>query len=150
MRSVTTGRRYGRGMAPADFNQQIIDEFRSNAGVVGGPFAGAPLLLLHTVGRKTGKERINPLAYQKVDGGWAVFASFAGAPTNPAWYDNLMARADATVEIGTDTLTVSVREATGDERARIWDRQKEVMPGFAEYEEKAGSRIIPVVVLEPR
>ncbi|HWE54505.1 MAG TPA: nitroreductase family deazaflavin-dependent oxidoreductase [Acidimicrobiales bacterium] len=137
-------------MAPADFNQQIIDEFRSNGGVVGGPFAGAPLLLLHTVGRKTGKERINPLAYQKVDAGWAIFASFAGAPTNPAWYDNLMARADATVEVGTDTLNVAVREATGDERDRIWARQKEVMPGFAEYEEKAGGRIIPVVVLEPR
>jgi hypothetical protein len=70
-------------MSPNDFNQQIIEEFRSNAGVVGGSFEGAPLLLLHTVGRKSGQERVHPVVYQPVDGGWAVFASKAGAPTNP-------------------------------------------------------------------
>lgn len=137
-------------MAPNDFNQQIIAEFRANGGVVGGPFQGAPLLLLHHKGRKSGADRINPLAYQKVDKGWAIFASYAGAPVNPEWYHNLMADPEATIEIGTDTLPVRAREAQGVERDTIWAKQKEQMPGFAEYEEKAGDRVIPVVVLEPR
>ena len=136
-------------MAPNDFNQQIIDEFRAHQGVVGGPFEGAPVLLLHTRGRKSQQERVNPLVYQKVDGGWAVFASFGGAPVNPAWYHNLVATPATTVEIGADTLDVRAREAQGPERDTIWARQKEAMPGFAEYEEKAGDRTIPVLILEP-
>jgi deazaflavin-dependent oxidoreductase (nitroreductase family) len=135
-------------MAPNDFNQQIIDEFRNNHGVVGGPFEGAPLLLLHTVGRKSGAERVNPVAYQKVGDAWAVFASKAGAPTHPDWYHNLVSHGDATVEVGTETIPVRAREAAGEERDRIWEKQKTVMPGFAEYEEKTGGRVIPVVVLE--
>lgn len=137
-------------MAQNDFNQQIIDEFRANGGVVGGPFEGAPLLLLHHKGRKSGSDRVNPLAYQKVDKGWAVFASYAGAPVHPAWYHNLVADPDTSIEVGTETLPVRAREAEGAERQTIWDRQKELMPGFAEYEEKAGDRVIPVMVLEPR
>ncbi|MDA8047875.1 MAG: nitroreductase/quinone reductase family protein [Actinomycetota bacterium] len=137
-------------MAANDFNQQIIDEFRANGGVVGGPFEGAPLLLLHHRGRKSGEDRVNPLVYQKVDKGWAVFASFAGAPVNPAWYHNLSATPETTIELGTETLPVRVREARGEERDAIWARQKELMPGFAEYEEKAGDRVIAVVVLEPK
>src|SRR5579875_65216 len=106
-------------MPPNDFNQQIIDEFRQNAGVVGGPFEGAPLLLLHSQGRKSGQERINPVVYQKVGDGWAVFASKAGAPTNPDWYHNLKAQPDVTIEVGTETIPVRAREATGDEREQI-------------------------------
>jgi deazaflavin-dependent oxidoreductase (nitroreductase family) len=133
-----------------DFNQNIIDEFRSNGGVVGGPFEGAPILLLHHFGRKSGAERTSPLAYQKLEKGWAVFGSKGGAPDHPEWYLNLLAHPDTSIEIGTETVPVHVRQAEGDERVKIWEKQKKVMPGFAEYEEKAGDRTIPVVVLEPR
>lgn len=137
-------------MAVNEFNEKIIEEFRSNGGVVGGPFEGAPLLLLHSVGRKSGSERVTPVVYRHVEGGWAVFASKAGAPSHPAWYLNLVDRPDTTIEVGAETRAVRARVATGQERARIWEEQKAAMPGFAEYEEKAGDREIPVVVLEPR
>ena len=131
-----------------DFNKQIIEEFRSNAGKVGGPFAGAPLLLLHTTGAKSGQERVNPLAYRPVEGGYAVFGSKAGAPTNPDWYHNLSAHPEATVEVGTETIQVEARELTGDERDTIWQAHLRDNPAFAGYEEKT-SRTIPVVVLSP-
>lgn len=137
-------------MAVNDFNQQIIEEFRANAGAVGGQFEGAPLLLLHSVGRKSGQARTSPVVYQKVDGGWAVFASKGGATTHPEWYHNLVAEPDTTIEVGAETVTVQAREAAGEERERIWGKQKATMPGFAEYEEKAGDRVIPVIILEPR
>ncbi len=137
-------------MAPTDFNQKIIDEFRINGGVVGGPFQGAPMLLLHNLGRKSGDERVNPVVYQRVGDDWAVFASFGGAPSTPAWYHNLMAHPDVTIEVGTETIPVRAREAQGEERQRIWEKQKADMPGFAEYEVKAGDRLIPVVILERR
>ncbi len=137
-------------MAPTDFNQKIIDEFPINGGVVGGPFQGAPMLLLHNLGRKSGDERVNPVVYQRVGDDWAVFASFGGAPSNPAWYHNLMAHPDVTIEVGTETIPVRAREAQGEERQRIWEKQKADMPGFAEYEVKAGDRLIPVVILERR
>lgn len=137
-------------MSVNDFNQGIIDEFRANDGVVGGPFEGAPILLLHHFGRKSGAERVNPLAYQKVDEGWAVFGSKGGAPSHPEWYLNLLAHPDTSIEVSGETVPVHVREATGEERVRVWERQKELMPGFAEYEEKAEGRAIPVLILEPR
>ena len=134
-----------------DFNQQIIDEFRANDGVVGGMFEGMPMLILHTTGRKSGKERLNPLAYQQLDdGGWAIFASKGGAPTHPDWYHNIVADPDVSVEFGTETRDVHARVAEGDERDRIWSTQKTNSPGFAEYEEKAQGREIPVIVLNDR
>jgi len=132
----------------SDFNQQIIDEFRANQGKVGGGFEGAPMLLLHHRGAKSGTERVNPVVYQSDGGNYVVFGSKAGAPDNPAWYHNLMANPETTVEVGTDTISVRAREAVGDERERLWNRQKELMPGFAEYEQKT-TRRIPVIVLEP-
>ncbi|MFI5836148.1 nitroreductase family deazaflavin-dependent oxidoreductase [Micromonospora sp. NPDC051300] len=132
----------------SDWNDKIIAEFRANGGRVGGQFAGAPLLLLHTVGARSGKPRVNPMMYQELDGGYAVFASKAGAPTNPDWYHNLLAEPNVTAEIGTDTIDLVARVADGDERERIWDAQKAAYPGFADYERKT-SRQIPVVVLEP-
>jgi deazaflavin-dependent oxidoreductase (nitroreductase family) len=132
-----------------NWNQKIIDEFHENAGKVGAPFEGIPLLLLHTTGARTGAERVNPLAYQPVDGSFVVFASKGGAPANPDWFHNLRAHPDVTVEVGTDTLPVRARVATGEERERIWTRQKERHPAFADYEQKT-SREIPVVVLERR
>ncbi len=136
-------------MEANDFNQEIIDEFRSHGGVVGGNFQGAPLLLLHSVGRKSGVERVNPVVYRKVEGGWAVFASYAGAATNPAWYHNLAAAPETTIEVGAEKVKVRSREAAGAERDDIWGAHKATMPGFAEYEEKAGERTIPVLILEP-
>ena len=133
---------------PNDWNSKIIDEFRANGGQVGGPFAGGTLLLLHTTGARTGQERVNPVAYQKLDRGYAVFASKAGAPTNPDWYHNLVAHPDVEAEIGDQTVRLTARVAGGEERDRIWSRQKETNPGFAEYEHKT-TRQIPVVILEP-
>ena len=132
-----------------NWNQQIIEEFRANQGKVGGPFAGAPLLLLHHRGAKTGIERVNPMMYQKVERGYAVFGSKGGAPTNPDWYYNLLANPEVSVEVGTETIPVRARVAQGEERERIWEKQKRAYPGFAAYERKT-TRPIPVVILEPR
>jgi deazaflavin-dependent oxidoreductase (nitroreductase family) len=131
-----------------DFNTTIIEEFRANGGKVGGNFEGAPLLLLHTVGVKSGQPRVNPMMYQKVSDGYAVFASYAGAPTNPAWYHNLLAHPQVQAEIGTDTVDLVAREANGEERDQIWTEQKATYPGFADYESKT-TRQIPVIVLQP-
>lgn len=135
---------------PNDFNAPIIEEFRANGGKVGGMFEGAPLLLLHHRGAKTGTERVNPLMYQQVGNGYAIFASKGGAPTNPDWFHNLVANPDTTIEIGTGTQDVRARVADDDERDRVWTAQKEAFPQFAEYEKTSGGRTIPVVVLEPR
>ncbi|MEU8050079.1 nitroreductase family deazaflavin-dependent oxidoreductase [Micromonospora haikouensis] len=132
----------------SDWNEKVIAEFRANGGRVGGQFAGAPLLLLHTVGARSGQARVNPMMYREVDGGYAVFASKAGAPTNPDWYHNVLAHPRVRAEIGTETVELVARVAAGEERERIWSAQKAAYPGFADYERKT-DRQIPVVVLEP-
>jgi deazaflavin-dependent oxidoreductase (nitroreductase family) len=134
---------------PTDWNGKIIAEFRANNGKVGGPYESATILLLHHTGARTGAERVNPLAYQQVGESFAIFASKAGAPGNPAWYHNLLAHPDTTVELGTETISVTARVAEPSEREVIWERQKERLPNFAEYEVKAAPRTIPVVVLDP-
>jgi deazaflavin-dependent oxidoreductase (nitroreductase family) len=131
-----------------DWNSKIIAEFRANGGRVGGQFEGAPLLILHTVGAKTGQERVNPVMYQAVGDGYAVFASKAGAPDNPDWYHNLLANPQVRAEIGTQTIEATARVAGREERDRIWTAQKAAYPGFAEYETKT-TRQIPVVILHP-
>lgn len=130
-----------------DFNKQIIDEFRANAGKVSGGFEGAPMLLLHTTGAKSGKERVNPVVYQADGDRYVIFASKGGAPSHPDWYRNITANPNVTVEVGADTIAVHARVADGDERERLWSKQKQLMPGFADYEQKT-DRVIPVVVLE--
>lgn len=131
-----------------DWNKTVIDEFRANGGQAGGQFAGAPLLILHSVGAKSGKAHVNPLMYQDLGHGQvAVFASKGGAPTNPDWYHNLVAIPRATVEVGTETFDVTARVARGEERLRIWSTQKQRYPNFAEYERKT-KRKIPVVILK--
>jgi deazaflavin-dependent oxidoreductase (nitroreductase family) len=132
----------------SDWNAGIIEEFRANGGKVGGPFEGAPLLLLHTVGARTGQARVNPVMYRKVGDSYAVFASKAGAPTNPDWYHNLVANPRVSAEIGTQTLPLVARVAKGEERDQIWTAHKAANPGFAEYETRT-TRQIPVVILEP-
>jgi deazaflavin-dependent oxidoreductase (nitroreductase family) len=131
-----------------DWNARIIEEFRANDGQVGGPFDGAPLLLLHSTGARTGVERINPLMYRRLGDKFAVFASKGGSATNPDWYHNLLVHPEAVVEVGTETVSVKARVVRGEERDVIWGPHKVAWPMFAEYESKAG-REIPVVVLEP-
>lgn len=130
-----------------EFNRGIIEQFRANDGKVGPPFEGAPLLILHSTGAKSGKDRLAPIVFQPVGDAWAVFASKAGAPDNPDWYHNLVANPAAKIELGTEDVDVTARVLDGDERAEIWEKQKELMPGFAEYEAKT-DRVIPVVLLE--
>jgi deazaflavin-dependent oxidoreductase (nitroreductase family) len=134
----------------SDPNEQVIEEFRANDGRVGGYFEGRNLLLLHHTGAKTGTERVNPLAYQRLsDDSVAIFASKGGSPTAPDWYHNLVAHPDVKVEIGTETFSAHAHVAESTEREPIWEQQKIDWPGFAEYEEKTeGIREIPVVVLD--
>ena len=131
-----------------EWDTQIIEEFRANSGRVGGYFEGAPMLILHSTGAKSGEERVHPLMYLQVDGTCAIFASKAGAPTHPDWYYNLLAHPSATIEVGTETKAVTARVAEGEERDALWTTQKERYPGFAEYERKT-TREIPVIILEP-
>jgi deazaflavin-dependent oxidoreductase (nitroreductase family) len=131
-----------------DWNQQVIDEFRANGGKV-AQFGDADMVILHHTGAKSGQPRETPLV-SRIDGeDVLIFASKAGAPTHPDWYHNLVANPRATIEIGTETRDVVARVAQGEEHDRLWARQKQEMPGFAEYEATAGGRVIPVVVLEP-
>lgn len=131
-----------------DWNKGIIEEFRANGGKVGGQFEGAPLLLLHSTGAKSGQARVNPIMYLADGDNYVVFASKAGAPTSPDWYHNLIANPRSSVEVGDATVNVVAEVAEGDTRERLWSTQKELYPGFAEYEAKT-TRLIPVVVLEP-
>jgi deazaflavin-dependent oxidoreductase (nitroreductase family) len=131
-----------------DFNQQVISEFRENDGKVGGMFEGRPLLLLHHVGAKSGVARIAPLVYLSDGENYVIFASKGGAPENPAWFHNLKAHPQTTIEVGAETLTVNASEATGEERDRLWAALVVTQPQFAEYETKT-ARKIPVVVLTP-
>ena len=135
-----------------DFNQQVITEFRANQGRVGGPFEGAPMVLVHHVGRKSGKEFISPLVYLPGDDGSVyVFASKGGAPADPEWYHNLVAAGQAVIEVGTSTYPATVTEITGDERNRIYAEQVQRNPGFGDYEKKTeGIRTIPVLRLDHR
>jgi deazaflavin-dependent oxidoreductase (nitroreductase family) len=132
-----------------DFNTKVIMEFRANGGKVGGPFEGAPMVLLHHHGAKSGTERVNPLMYQQVGDSIAIFASAAGAPRDPQWFRNLVAHPEVTIEVGTSTRKARARVAEGDERDSIWTAQKENYPQFADYEKNAAPRVIPVIVLDP-
>jgi deazaflavin-dependent oxidoreductase (nitroreductase family) len=131
---------------PNDWNARIIAEFRANAGKVGGNFEGAPLLLLHTTGAKSGAERVNPMMYLDLDGRRYVFASKAGADTNPDWYRNLVWSPSVKVEVGTETYDATAVPVEGEERARIYAEQSRRYQGFAQYQTKT-ERVIPVVEL---
>jgi len=137
-----------------DWNQRVIAEFRANEGRVGGNFEGAPMILVHHVGRSSGKEYITPLVYlpgQDGDDSMYIFASKAGAPTHPDWYLNLVAAGETTVEVRTSTHPVAVSELSGDERDRVYAEQVRRMPGFGDYAKKTeGIRTIPVLRLKRR
>ena len=129
-------------------NQKIIDEFRANDGKVGGHFEGKTLLILHTIGARTGKERIKPVAYVRDGKKYAVIASKGGAPTNPDWYHNILAHPRLTVEVGTETLQVEAKVAEEPERTRLYNKMVEMLPGFDDYRRKI-VHVIPVIELTP-
>jgi deazaflavin-dependent oxidoreductase (nitroreductase family) len=129
-----------------DWNRRVIDEFRANGGKVGGQFAGAPMILVHHFGAKSGVERVSPMVYFTDGDRMLIVASAAGAPKNPDWYHNLKARPKVDVEVGTETFPVVVEELQAEERAQKWAQITAAMPGFAEYQEKT-SRVIPVLAL---
>ena len=129
-----------------NWNQTVIDEFRANSGKVGSHFAGSTLLILHTFGAKSGKERINPVMYVADGDRLVIIASKAGAPTNPDWYYNILAHPLVTVEVGTEQFQAQAEIASEPERTRLFNKMVEVAPGFAEYQQKT-TRIIPVITL---
>ncbi|MBM2812269.1 MAG: nitroreductase family deazaflavin-dependent oxidoreductase [Chloroflexi bacterium] len=133
--------------APNERNRAIIEEFRTNGGKVGGRFAGAPLLLLTSIGAKSGRRHTTPMMYLMDGERLFVFASKGGAPTSPDWYHNLVAHPDATVEVGSESYAVRAVAVTGEERDRLYGRQAGLYPVFAEYEKKT-TRRIPVVGLQ--
>ena len=135
-----------------DWNQRVIAEFRANEGRVGGSFEGAPMVLVHHVGRKSGNEYVTPLVYLPSEGNddsIYIFASKGGAPTHPDWYGNLTAAGKATIEVLGRTYQATVTELSGEERDRVYAEQVKRMPGFGEYAEKTeGIRKIPVLQLK--
>ncbi|MGI9610427.1 MAG: nitroreductase/quinone reductase family protein [Acidimicrobiia bacterium] len=131
----------------SDWNEKAIVEFRATGGQITG-FERQPVLLLHHKGARTGTDRVTPLAYMKIDSGHAIFASKAGANSNPDWFHNVTANPDTRIEVGSETLEVSARVAEGEEHDRIWTAQKEFNPTFASYEAKTSRPKIPVIVLE--
>ena len=133
---------------PNERNMMIIQEFRANAGKVGGPFAGKSLLLLHTIGAKSGQPRINPVACIRDGDRLVIIASKGGAPTNPDWYHNILANPLVSVETGTESFQAQASIAEEPERTRLYNQMVEMMPGFAEYRRRT-TRVIPVVILTP-
>jgi len=133
---------------PNERNMVIVQEFRANAGKVGGPFAGKSLLLLHTIGATSGQPRINPVACIRDGDRFVIIASKGGAPTNPDWYYNILANPLVSVETGTEQFQARASIAVEPERTRLYNQMVEMMPGFAEYQRKT-TRVIPVVILTP-
>jgi deazaflavin-dependent oxidoreductase (nitroreductase family) len=129
-----------------DWNAKVIAEFRANEGKVGGQFAGAPMILVHHFGAKSGVERVSPMVYFPDGDRMLIVASAAGAPKNPDWYHNLKANPRVPVEVGAETFPVAVEELAPDERAEKWAQITAAMPGFADYQTKT-SRVIPVLAL---
>ena len=129
-----------------EFNKSIIDEFRSNDGVLGGMFAGATVLLLTTTGAKSGKNRVNPVMYMPDGDRYIIFASYEGQPVNPPWYFNLKANPEVGVEVGTEQFKATASILDEPERTEYYSKMKAVAPMFAEYESKT-TRTIPVIAL---
>jgi deazaflavin-dependent oxidoreductase (nitroreductase family) len=130
------------------FNQDLISQFRANQGTITeGPFVGTPVLLLSTKGAKTGAQYTTPLVYTRDGDRFVIIASKGGAPTNPAWFHNLVANPTVTLEVGPERFEAEASVAQGEERDRLFDAQAAMMPNFAEYQEKT-TRRIPVVVLD--
>jgi len=134
---------------PEDYNAHTIAEFRRNHGKVGGYFEGAPLLILHTTGARTGRSHVVPVMYMRDGERYLVFASKGGAPKHPDWYRNLKAHPDVEIEVGDETVEVHAKEILGPEHDRLFKRQAELYPRFADYQRKT-KRTIPVIALARR
>lgn len=130
----------------AEMNRKVIEEFRANDGKVGGMFEGAPMCILTTTGAKSGKTRENPLMYRPDGDRYVIFASMAGAPTNPSWYHNVKANPDVVFEVGSERFEAKATELEGAERDRLWEAQKAEVPQFAEYEQNT-DRTIPLMAI---
>ncbi|MCG7593660.1 nitroreductase family deazaflavin-dependent oxidoreductase [Mycobacterium sp. PSTR-4-N] len=146
MSDIDKTKLYSDTAALDDFNRKIVEEFRANGGTVGGPFEGGTLLLLHTVGAKSGEPRLSPLAYLTIDEKMIIVGSYAGAPKNPAWVHNLRANPRARIEVGTETWDVEARELPADERDATWQKVVEYSQVFAGYQANT-SRTIPLFEL---
>ena len=146
--SVAENRPPPMNQRPPGFDQDIIDQFRTNAGQIQrGPFAGRTLMLLTTTGAKTGRSLTKPLGFTRDGERYVVIASFGGGPKNPAWYHNLVAQPRVTIEVGAERFEAKASIAAGAERERLYAQQAAQIPVFGEYQ-KMTSREIPVVVLE--
>jgi len=145
---MTESEKYSRPDMNA-WNRQIMEEFHAHAGKVGGPFEGVPLLLLTTIGSRSGQRRTSPVGYVPDGDRLIIFATRGGLPTNPDWYYNLLAHPEVTIEVGTETFEVTAVVITGEERDRLYTRQVERAPVFAEYQAKT-TRKIPVIALHRR
>ncbi len=130
----------------SDFNHGIVDEFRANAGVVGGYFKGASIVLLHTIGAKSGLERVSPVMYFMDGDHYVIIASAGGAPKHPDWYYNLLVHPEASIEVGTEKFPVTAAETSEPERTRLYEIMESRWQSFSEYKVKT-SRIIPVFTL---
>jgi len=133
-------------VSPSEYNQKVIEEFRANGGEVTG--RGRTVLLLHTIGAKSHKEHVNPVAHTRDGDRYVIIASKGGAPTNPDWYHNIVANPFVNVEVGTEKFQAKATIVEEPERTRLYDQMAAVMPGFAEYRQKT-TRVIPVIVLTP-
>jgi deazaflavin-dependent oxidoreductase (nitroreductase family) len=142
MRDIDTEKLQNDAEARKTFNDNVVQEFRANSGMVGGPFAGA-IVLLTTTGAKSGHPRLSPLAYLTIDGKMLIVGSFGGAPKDPAWVHNLRAKPEAHVEVGTESYDVLARELPRDERDALFDKLAELAPVFGDYQAKT-SRVIPL------
>ena len=129
-----------------DYNRHLIEEFRANGGKVSGQFEHTPLLLLTTVGAKSGQCRTTPLGYMPEGDRLIVIASSGGAPTHPDWYHNLVAHPQVTVEVGTETFDAIAVVAEDEERDRLWTKGVALYPSLAEHQAKT-TRQIPVIAL---
>jgi len=132
-----------------EFNHGVVDEFRANAGHVGGRWAGAPMILVNHRGARTGTEYTTPLVYTRDGDHFVVVGSKGGSPAHPHWFLNLVAHPEVTIEVGAETIPVTARVAAGEERARLWAARVAASPSFADYAKAAG-RELPVVVFERR
>jgi deazaflavin-dependent oxidoreductase (nitroreductase family) len=135
-------------VAPNNWNAAIIQEFRANAGKVGGRFIGRSLLLLHTIGARSGQPHVNPVAYVEDGDRFVIIASKGGAPTNPSWYYNILAHPLLSIEVGTGQFQVQASVAEEPKRTRLYNKMVEMMPSFDDYRHKT-TRVIPVIVLTP-
>jgi deazaflavin-dependent oxidoreductase (nitroreductase family) len=132
----------------ASFNTQLIEDLRAHGGeATYGPFAGRPLVILTTVGARSGQRRETPLVYTRDGDRHVVIASKGGAPVHPGWFHNLVANPGVTLEVLGERFEARARVTEGEERERLFRSQADMMPGFDEYQRRT-TRRIPVVVFD--